>query len=99
MPGFYDCYAASLERMGRHDRALPIYESLHRLAEAAESAAFALGAARCHGALGAREEALDWLARIDPAAARRPSVARQSAAIRASLERPPTVTPPEFRNP
>ena len=88
MPAFYDCYAGALERLGRHDRALPIYETLHRRAPADESAAFALGAARCHGALGAREEALAWLARIDPAAARRPSVARQSAEIRASLGNP-----------
>ena len=35
--------------------------------------------------LGDREEALAWLARIDPATARRPEVARQIAAIRASL--------------
>ena len=88
MPAFYDCYAGALERLGKHDRALPIYETLHRRAPAGESAGFALGAARCHGALGAREEALAWLARIDPAAVLRPSVARQSAEIRASLRKP-----------
>ena len=86
MPGFYTCFAHALEREGHHRRALEIHQTLHRLAPTADTADHALGAARCHAALGEREQALGWLARIDPARAR-PELMRQVQALRAQLAR------------
>jgi tetratricopeptide (TPR) repeat protein len=80
MPGFHACFAFALERQGEHRRALAIHEKLHRLAPPRDGAGHALGAARCHAALGEPEQALAWLARIDPDAAS-PEVLRQARAL------------------
>ena len=47
LPGFFACYAGALEREGRCDLALPLYERLERLASPTEAGRFTRGAARC----------------------------------------------------
>jgi len=47
MPGFYACFASSLEQLGRCDRALPLYERLYQWAPQPE---YARGAQRCRDA-------------------------------------------------
>jgi hypothetical protein len=87
MPGFYACYAPALLRLGRPGQALPLFEALHRGTAGTARVGFALGAARSHAALGQREQARAWLARITPEEARQSGLAREIQQLHRALGR------------
>jgi len=86
-PGYVDCVAPALERVGRLSEARGLYEQLHRSDGPAGRAEYAVAVARCHALEGDAKAAREWLARVPVDPPRRRGLSLRIAQVRELLRR------------